>query len=179
MHRWLPVSLIVMWIYTFTAYAYFFFNDSMAPHQAVRGVPLLFSMALYRSTDVPEPASRKQLGKWWSLDKTVVDFKQEEHSAIHHYITYSTSVKIDHTLKVVAWTWSHTLSVVSSEPALTFSSVYSTIRVYPVTSGEHENSTFVEWSATFSGDADAAAIQDARYKRKEGLADLAKAACKK
>lgn len=40
--------------------------------------------------------------------------KQEEHSSIHHYITYS---------------------IVTAEPALTFSSVLSTIRVWPITSG--------------------------------------------
>lgn len=71
-------------------------------------------------------------------DNSTVVIKQEEHSAIHHYITYS---------------------AVSAEPALTYSSVYSTIRVYPVTSGPLENSTFVEWSATFSGDADVGVIQ--------------------
>ena len=75
-------------------------------------------------------------------DKTVFEFKQEEHSSIHHYITYS---------------------IVTAEPALSFSSVYSTIRVYPVTSGPHEDKTFIEWSATFSGDADASAIQVRRY----------------
>lgn len=64
--------------------------------------------------------------------------KLEEKSAISHYITYS---------------------IVTSEPALTFSSIYSTIRCWPVTSGPHENSTFVEWTASYSGDADAATIQ--------------------
>jgi len=117
----------------------------------------------------------QSLGDWWSLVEKVeeakgtsdeadiykvtfkdghkVDMKQEEHSSIHHYITYS---------------------IVTAEPALTFSSVLSTIRVWPITSGAHENSTFVEWTATFSGDADVAAIQDARFKRKDALADLAK-----
>lgn len=125
------------------------------------------------------PYETIQLKPDWVLqDNSTVVIKQEEHSAIHHYITYS---------------------AVTAEPALTYSSVYSTIRVYPVTSGPLENSTFVEWSATFSGDADVGVIQvgcnthicmnliasqtnlphmlqqDARYKRKEGLADLAKA----
>lgn len=74
----------------------------------------------------------------WRQDKSVIEIKQEEHSSIHHYITYS---------------------AVSAEPALTYSSVYSTIRVYPITSGPLEDATFVEWSATFSGDADASVIQ--------------------
>jgi hypothetical protein len=75
-------------------------------------------------------------------DKSTVVIKQEEHSSIHHYITYS---------------------AVTAEPALTYSSIYSTIRVYPITSGPLENSTFVEWGATFSGDADASVIQVCAY----------------
>jgi hypothetical protein len=85
--------------------------------------------------DVPDASNEAAIVKVSFKDGTTVDFKQEEHSAIHHYITYS---------------------IVSAEPALPYSSVYSTIRVYPVTSGAHENSTFVEWTATYSGDADAA-----------------------
>jgi hypothetical protein len=53
---------------------------------------------------------------------------------INHYITYS---------------------VITSQPELTYSSVLSTIRLYAVTSGELEGSTFVEWSGHFSNDADA------------------------
>lgn len=75
-------------------------------------------------------------------DGTVVDFKQEEHSSIHHYITYS---------------------LIASSETLPFSSVYSTIRVFPITSGKHENETYVEWSATFSGDADASTVQVSEY----------------
>lgn len=74
---------------------------------------------------------------------------------INHYITYS---------------------VISSNPSLTYTSVLSTIRLFPVTSGEHAGSTFVEWTGNFSNDADASVIQDARFKRQEALADLAKAA---
>jgi hypothetical protein len=53
---------------------------------------------------------------------------------IHHYITYS---------------------IISSEPASSFSSVLSTVRCYAVTSGDAEGSTFVEWTGNFSSDADA------------------------
>ena len=70
-----------------------------------------------------------------------------------------------------------------------------------MTSGEHEGSTFVEWTGNFSSDADAGqcnltpltvlmnscegadkfsgVIQDAKFKRREALADLAKVATKK
>ena len=53
---------------------------------------------------------------------------------INHYITYS---------------------VISSEPALSYTSVVSTIRCYAVTSGDLEGSTFVEYTGNFSSDADA------------------------
>lgn len=66
-----------------------------------------------------------------------------------------------------------TYSVIASTPALTYTSVLSTIRCFPITSGGSEGSTFVQWSANFSSDADAGVIEDARFKRKEALADLA------
>jgi hypothetical protein len=48
-----------------------------------------------------------------------------------------------------------TYSIISSNPGLSYSSVLSTVRCYPVTSGDHEGSTFVTWSGNFSNDADA------------------------
>lgn len=48
-----------------------------------------------------------------------------------------------------------TYSVIASEPATSYTSVVSTIRVYPVTSGQHEGHTFVTWTGNFSSDADA------------------------
>ncbi|KAJ4288397.1 hypothetical protein N0V90_011632 [Kalmusia sp. IMI 367209] len=95
--------------------------------------------------------------KWTFKDGTVLDVKQEEHSSIDHFITYS---------------------VISSQPALSYTSVVSTIRAYPVTSGKHEGHTFVTWTGNFSSDADAGVIEDAKFKRREALADLAKAAAK-
>ena len=72
-----------------------------------------------------------------------------------------------------------TYSVIASTPALSYTSVLSTIRCYEVTSGPHEGSTFIQWSASFSSDADAGVIEDARFKRKEALADLASVVTKK
>lgn len=37
----------------------------------------------------------------------------------------------------------------------------------------------MEWTGNFSSDADAGVIQDAKFKRREALADLAKVAAKK
>lgn len=48
-----------------------------------------------------------------------------------------------------------TYSVISAQPELSYSSVVSTIRAYPVTSGKHEGQTFVTWTGNFSSDADA------------------------
>lgn len=54
--------------------------------------------------------------------------------SLNHYITYS---------------------IITSEPALSYTSAVSTIRCFAVTSGEHEGATFVQWSGNFSSDADA------------------------
>ncbi|KAF3914708.1 hypothetical protein AA313_de0207050 [Arthrobotrys entomopaga] len=109
--------------------------------------------ALEKSETVKGVSDETDVVKWTFKDGTVVEIKQEAHSAIDHYITYS---------------------AITSTPAVTYSSVISTIRLYPVTSGKSAQSTFIQWTANFSGDADAGVIQDARYKRQEGLADLAK-----
>ncbi len=70
----------------------------------------------------------------WQLPSTTNWLMASIHKTIDHYITYS---------------------VISSAPALTYSSVISTIRCFPVTSGKEEGATFVQWSAHFSSDADA------------------------
>ncbi|KAI9726467.1 MAG: hypothetical protein M1828_001289 [Chrysothrix sp. TS-e1954] len=92
--------------------------------------------------------------RWTFKDGTVQDVKQEEHSSLNHYITYS---------------------IITSQPALTYTSVLSTVRCYEVTSGPHAGGTFVQWSGNFSGDADAGVIEDAKFKRREGLMGLEKA----
>ena len=48
-----------------------------------------------------------------------------------------------------------TYSVITANPQLSYSSVVSTIRCFPVTSGKHEGHTYVQWSGNFSSDADA------------------------
>lgn len=61
---------------------------------------------------------------------------------------------------LTAWLWQTidhfiTYSVIASTPALSYTSVVSTVRCYAVTSGKHEASTFVQWTGNFSSDADA------------------------
>lgn len=87
--------------------------------------------------------------------------------------------------------------MIAAQPEISYTTVVSTIRCYAVTSGELEGSTYVEWSGHFSSDADAGmlntsacpcvswltvltlgVIQDAKFKRREALADLAQAAKK-
>ncbi|KAH7304723.1 hypothetical protein B0I35DRAFT_444808 [Stachybotrys elegans] len=113
---------------------------------------------LDKSEWVKGTSEETDIVKWTFKDGTVLQVKQEEHSSISHYITYS---------------------VIASEPALSYTSVVSTLRVFPVTSGAHEGQTYVIWTGNFSSDADAGVIEDAKFKRREALADLAKAAAKK
>jgi hypothetical protein len=61
-----------------------------------------------------------------------------------------------------------TYSVISSSPALSYTSVVSTIRVFPVTSGQHEGHTYITWTGNFSSDADAGklstrCVENVRY----------------
>nr|POE86448.1 hypothetical protein CFP56_46632 [Quercus suber] len=116
-----------------------------------------FNSAIKTSEYVKGASEETDIVRWTYVDGTVQEVKQEEHSTINHYITYS---------------------VITSQPELTYSSVLSTIRCFAITSGELEGSTFVEWTSNFSSDADAGVIQDAKFKRREGLADLGKAALK-
>ncbi|KXJ89758.1 hypothetical protein Micbo1qcDRAFT_136831 [Microdochium bolleyi] len=116
-----------------------------------------FWSALKSSEFVKGASDDTDVVKWTFTDGTELEVKQEEHSTINHYITYS---------------------IITSKPELTYSSVLSTIRLYAVTSGEAEGSTYIEWTGNFSSDADAGVIQDAKFKRRDALADLAKAAAK-
>jgi len=92
--------------------------------------------------------------RWTFKDGTKLDVKQEEHSTINHSITYG---------------------IVTSSEKLSYTSQLSKITCTAITTGKLAGSTFVQWTAEFSNDADADVIQDAKYKREEALADLAKA----
>ncbi|KAK7550048.1 hypothetical protein JOL62DRAFT_159020 [Phyllosticta paracitricarpa] len=113
-----------------------------------------FWSKLDKSEYVKGASPETDVVKWTFKDGTVLEVKQEEHSTINHYITYS---------------------VITASPELSYSSVVSTIRLFPVTSGKHEGHTYVQWTGNFSSDADAGVIEDAKFKRREALADLAAA----
>ncbi|GAA5834566.1 hypothetical protein JCM11251_007041 [Rhodosporidiobolus azoricus] len=111
--------------------------------------------ALQSSGPAPKGVSDEaDVFEWKFTDGTTLHVKQEEHSSLRHSISYS---------------------VITSEPALSYSSVISTITLYAVTAGDDAGSTFVQWTGQFSSDATAETVEDAKYKRREALADLAKA----
>ncbi len=96
----------------------------------------LFWSAIKTAELVKGTGAETDLVKWTFKDGSVVEVKQDEHSNLDHFITYS---------------------VINSEPGLTYSGVVSTIRCWPVTSGEFEHSTFVRWTSKFASDADVCA----------------------
>ena len=116
-----------------------------------------FWTKLDKSEHVKGASPETDIVKWTFKDGTVLDVKQEEHSVClplviiisSHHPLISLFQAIDHYI---------TYSVITSTPALTYSSVISTVRCYAVTSGSSEGSTFVQWSAHFSSDADAGTI---------------------
>ncbi|KAF8734073.1 hypothetical protein RHS02_07083, partial [Rhizoctonia solani] len=118
----------------------------------LKSIPQFWS--IIDSAEDVEVQDEVDAAKWKFKDGTVETIKLEEHSSIDHFITYS---------------------VIETEPPRGYSSVLSQIRLFPITSGEHRGSTFVQWSAQFSGDAGVDVIEDARYKRRDALADLSKA----
>ncbi|KAH6632134.1 hypothetical protein F5144DRAFT_548139 [Chaetomium tenue] len=116
-----------------------------------------FWSAIEKAEHVKGTSHETDVVRWTFKDGSVVEVKQDEHSNLEHFITYS---------------------VINAEPNLTYSSVVSTIRCWAVTSGELQDTTFVRWTSKFSSDADIGVIEDAKYKRRDALKDLAAAAAK-
>ncbi|KAL2258083.1 hypothetical protein VTK26DRAFT_8745 [Humicola hyalothermophila] len=116
-----------------------------------------FWSAIQKAEHVKGISNETDVVRWTFKDGSVVEVKQDEHSNLDHFITYS---------------------VISTTPELSYSSVTSTIRCWAVTSGEFADSTFIRWTSKFSSDADLGVIEDAKYKRRDALKDLAAAAAK-
>merc|ERR1712134_237905 len=106
-----------------------------------------FYNALDKSEGVKGASPDTDIVKWSFKDGTVLEVKQEEHSTIDHYITYS---------------------VISSQPAISYSSVVSTVRAYPITSGSQAGHTFVTWSGNFSSGARPLRISPRPSRRSKG-----------
>lgn len=113
--------------------------------------------AIKKAEHVKGVSDETDIVRWTFTDGNVVEVKQDEHSTLDHYITYS---------------------VINAEPELSYSSVVNTVRCWAVTSGEFQDSTFVRWTSKFTSDADIGVIEDAKYKRRDALKDLASAAAK-
>ncbi|KAK1755844.1 hypothetical protein QBC47DRAFT_381465 [Echria macrotheca] len=116
-----------------------------------------FSTAIKKAEWVKGVSDDTDVVRWTYEDGNVVEVKQDEHSNLDHFITFS---------------------VINAEPDLPYSSVVSTIRCFAVTSGEFADCTYVRWTSKFSSDADIGVIEDAKYKRRDALRDLAAAASK-
>lgn len=116
-----------------------------------------FWSAIKQSEHVKGVSDETDIVKWTFQDGNNVEVKQDEHSNLEHFITFS---------------------VINAEPSLPYSSVLNTVRCWAVTSGEFEDCTFVRWTSKFSSDADIGVIEDAKYKRRDALAGLAAAAAK-
>ncbi|KAK1834202.1 hypothetical protein QBC39DRAFT_253247 [Podospora conica] len=116
-----------------------------------------FWSAIKKSEHVKGVSDETDVVRWTFTDGNFVDVKLDEHSTLDHYITYS---------------------VINAEPELSYSSVVNTVRCWAVTSGEFQDSTFVRWTSKFTSDADIGVIEDAKYKRRDALKELAAAALK-
>ncbi|KAK4226742.1 hypothetical protein QBC38DRAFT_219228 [Podospora fimiseda] len=116
-----------------------------------------FWPAIKKAEHVKGVSADTDVVRWTFQDGNVVEVKQDEHSNLEHYITYS---------------------LITSTPELSYSSMVSTIRCWPVSSGEFESSTFVQWTSKFSSDAEASVVEDAKYKRREALEGLSVTAAK-
>ena len=120
-----------------------------------------FYSALEKSEYVKSANEETDVVKWSFRDGTVLEVKQEEHSVRTNRDNHSFREGVETTWNDgLIWcpqslTHSITYSVISSQPALSYTSVVSTVRCFAVTSGELEGSTLVEWTGNFSSDADA------------------------
>ena len=114
-----------------------------------------FWTKLDKSHHVKGTSSETDIVKWIFKDGTQQEVKQEEHSVQQMLLLDSTCYLTDIPSFLQSIDHFITYSVISSTPAITYSSVISTIRCYAVTTGPSEGSTFVQWSAHFSSDADA------------------------
>lgn len=98
--------------------------------------------------------------KWTFKDGTVQEVKQEEHSvdtfSLFILLSCRKSLVLTATSCFTQSIYNYiTYSTIDSNPAITYTSVISTIRCFEVTSGPSADSTYVQWSAHFSSDADA------------------------
>ncbi|MCJ1329319.1 hypothetical protein MMC10_005998 [Thelotrema lepadinum] len=147
-----------------------------------------FWTALSKAEDVKGTSPETDIVRWTFKDGTKLEVKMEEHSVTTpppppFFPTSREGCQRSPPEAFSAWATmeagekaqAQAEGGIVGKPALSYTSAVSTVRCWPVTSGEKEGCTFVTWTGNFSGDADAGVIEDARYKRREALADLAAA----
>jgi hypothetical protein len=64
-----------------------------------------------------------------------------------------------------------TWELISTNPEITFSSMWTTIRLFKVT---EDNTTFLQWQTDYSNDVNSHITQDAKYKKLDYFNDLKK-----
>ncbi|CAG8977786.1 hypothetical protein HYALB_00010871 [Hymenoscyphus albidus] len=111
-----------------------------------------FYKAIQKSELVPATPDERETVRWYFENRTILTLREEEYSTIKHSMSFN---------------------IIACEPwGLPYAGALSTLRLYPITSGAAEGSTYVEWRGQYSSDASAEVIEDAKLKRREGLTDL-------
>ncbi|KAI1135163.1 hypothetical protein F5Y05DRAFT_395791 [Hypoxylon sp. FL0543] len=114
-----------------------------------------FFTGIIKTESLSSDDDRSEIVRWTFNEGYTLDVREEEYSTIKHCMSFN---------------------IVKCEPwGLPYTSVLSTIRLYPITSRAAEGGTFVQWSGHYSADASADVVKDGHIKRREALADLAKA----
>ncbi|KAJ2745844.1 hypothetical protein GGI20_001845 [Coemansia sp. BCRC 34301] len=110
--------------------------------------------------------------KFWSLVKSAEQTSSPSEVGSTRVVTFNdgtvqTYRLIEYSLVKNALTY----EIIESKPAVVFLSAQHTIQVTRVTA---DNTSFVQWISDYSADGSEAAVLDAKYKKLEALADLAK-----
>ncbi|KAJ1671331.1 hypothetical protein GGF38_000885 [Coemansia sp. RSA 25] len=110
--------------------------------------------------------------KFWSLVKSTEQTSSPSEVGSTRDVTFNdgtvqTYRLLEYSLAKNALTY----EIIDSKPAVTFLSAQHTIKVTRVTA---DNTSFVQWISDYSADGSETAVVDAKYKKLEALADLAK-----
>ncbi|KAJ1859350.1 hypothetical protein LPJ73_001798 [Coemansia sp. RSA 2703] len=110
---------------------------------------------------------------FWSLVKSVEAPSSSQEVGGTRTVTFNDgTVQVYRLTEFSETNNSFSYEIVDSTPAIDVLSATHRIRVFPVTA---DNTTFVQWTSDFAAEGALEAVQDAKYKKAEALADLAKA----
>ena len=137
----------------------------------------MFSTSTVESTIVHAPANdvwdklKAMDFTWWELVKEV-NLKAGTHMQVGstYELHFCDGSKWDIVISEISQlVRSLAFEVLAAEPAVGFSSVIHTMKVTEVTS---DNSSFVQWTSEFSGDATNEVVLDSKFKRLEAFKNL-------